>query len=236
VLGRFLEVSVAAPDVPASLAFYESLGFVQAVTGDARSHAYAVVTDGRLCLGLHGAGVDVPTLAWVHPDLAAHAPRLQALGIVLESARLGDEELHELAFLDPSGQRVALLEARTFSPPAATQPSRLGYFEEYGIPTMDLEAASRFWDTLGLVAFGPVRTPFAKAVAAGRDLNVGLYDLDLRSPVLTFSDPAMPRRIAELREGGHRFVERLPRGLDPREHALLVAPEGTWLLLGRGDE
>jgi catechol 2,3-dioxygenase-like lactoylglutathione lyase family enzyme len=236
VLGRFLEVSVAAPDVPASLAFYESLGFVQAVTGDARSHAYAVVTDGRLCLGLHGAGVDVPTLAWVHPDLAAHAPRLQALGIVLESARLGDEELHELAFLDPSGQRVALLEARTFSPPAATQPSRLGYFEEFGIPTTDLEAASRFWDTLGLVAFEPVRTPFAKAVAAGRDLNVGLYDLDLRSPVLTFSDPAMPRRIAELREGGHRFVERLPRGLDPREHALLVAPEGTWLLLGRGDE
>ena len=30
MLGRFLEVSIHAPDVPASLEFYESLGFVQA--------------------------------------------------------------------------------------------------------------------------------------------------------------------------------------------------------------
>ena len=44
---------VHAPDVPASLAFYESLGFVQARVGDAWSHPYAVVTDGRLFLGLH---------------------------------------------------------------------------------------------------------------------------------------------------------------------------------------
>ena len=81
-----------------------------------------------------------------------------------------------------------------------------------------------------------MREPFPKAVAAGRDLNVGLYDLELRAPVLTFSDPAMPERVAELRQGGHRFVARLPRGLDPREYALLEAPEGTWLLLGRSDE
>lgn len=236
MLGRFLEISVAAPDVPASLAFYESLGFVQAQTGDARGHAYAVVTDGRLRLGLHGAGIDATTLTWVHADLAAHAPRLRAVGIELESARLGEEELHELAFLDPAGQRVALVEARTFSPPPAARPSRLGYFEEYGIPTNDLEAASRFWETLGLVAFDPVREPFPKAVAAGRDLNVGLYDLELRAPVLAFSDPAMPERVAKLRQGGHRFVARLPRGLDPREYALLEAPEGTWLLLGRSDE
>ena len=34
----------------------------------------------------------------------------------------------------------------------------------------------------------------------------------------------------------HRFVPRLPRGLDPREHALLEAPEGTLLLLTTGLE
>jgi hypothetical protein len=41
----------------------------------------------------------------------------------------------------------------------------------------------------------------------------------------------MPDRITALREQGHRFVERLPRGMNPRESALLEAPEGTWLLL-----
>ena len=61
--------------------------------------------------------------------------------------------------------------------------------------------------------------PFTRVVAAGRDLNVGLYDVDLRSPVLVFSDPAMPERIVQLREQGHRFVDRLPRGMDPRANA-----------------
>jgi len=81
------------------------------------------------------------------------------------------------------------------------------------------------------VAFGPVRMPFTKVVATGRDLNVCLYAVDLRNPVLTFSDPAMPDRIAALRGQGHRFIERLPRGMNPRENALLEAPEGTLLLL-----
>ena len=237
MLGRFLEVSVRAADVPASLAFYESLGFVQAVTGDARPHAYAVVTDGRLCLGLHGAGDDEPTLTWVHPDLATHASRLAALGIELEFARLGAEQLHEIGFLDPAGQRLTLLEARTFSPPAApASHSQLGYFEEFGIPTSDPERSAAFWDALGLVAFEPVSEPFARVVVAGRDLNVGLYDLDLRTPVLTFSATDMPERIARLRARGLQFAGRLPRGMSAREHAMLIAPEGTCLLLTTGEE
>ncbi len=237
MLGRFLEVSVRSPDLPESLAFYESLGFVQAVTGDARPYPYAVVTDGRLCLGLHGAGDDDPTLTFVQPDLATHAPRLGALGIEIEFARLGAEQLHELGFRDPAGQRVTLVEARTFSPPGApSEPCKLGYFEEFGIPTPDLGRSAAFWDALGLVAFEPERVPFPKVVAAGRDLNIGLYDLDLRSPVLTFSAPDMQGRIARLRERDLQFAGRLPRGMDAREHALLIAPEGTVLLLTTGTE
>lgn len=232
MLGRFLEVSVRARDLPASLAFYESLGFVQAVTGDARPHPYAVITDGRLYLGLHGAGDDEPALTWVHPELATHAPRLQALGIEFEFVRLGAEQLHELGFLDPAGQRVTLVEARTFSPPVApASASQLGYFEEFGIPTPDLERSAAFWDALGLVAFEPERVPFTRVVAAGRDLNLGLYDVDLRSPVIAFSAPDMPARIAMLRERGLRFADRLPRGMNAREQAMLIAPEGTGLLL-----
>jgi catechol 2,3-dioxygenase-like lactoylglutathione lyase family enzyme len=233
MLGRFLEISVRASDIPASLAFYESLGFVQASVGDTWSHPYAVITDGRLHLGLHAREFEAPALTWVQPELASHARRLQALGIELAFERLGEDALHEVGLVDPSGQMITLLEARTFSPPALprTHATQLGYFEEFGVPTADLDRATSFWDGLGFVAFDPVRTPFTKVVAAGRDLNVGLYDVDLRNPVLTFSDPAMPERIADLRDKGHRFVERLPRGMNPRENALLEAPEGTWLLL-----
>jgi catechol 2,3-dioxygenase-like lactoylglutathione lyase family enzyme len=236
LLGKFLEVSVYAPDVPESLSFYESLGFVQASTGETWSHPYAVVTDGRLFIGLHQNRIASPALTWVLPDVARHAPRLHELGIEFEFAKLDSETFHEVGFLDPSGQMITIIEARTFSPPAlaAAYSSDLGYFEEFGIPTNDLERAGAFWDRLGFVTFDPVREPFAKVVAAGRDLNIGLYDLDLRGPVLTFSDPAMAERITRLREQGQPFNDRLPRGMNSHENAILRAPEGTELLLTTG--
>ena len=233
LLGRFLEVSVHAPDVAESLAFYESLGFVQAPTGEAWSHPYAVVTDGRLFIGLHQSPFESPALTWVLPDLARHVPELQALGIDFEFARLADVSMHEVGFRDTSGQMITVIEARTFSPPALSpaHATELGYFEEFGIPTTDLARASAFWDSLGFVAFDPELEPFRRIAVASRDLNVGLYDVDLRNPVLRFSDPAMPERIARLRDCRLPFVEKLPRGLRAGENAMLQAPDGTQLLL-----
>ncbi len=169
-LGRFLEISIATTDVAASLAFYESLGFVQADVGEAWAYPYAVVTDGRVCLGLHQH--EQPggtTLTWVLPNLASELDRLEALGITLEHTRIDDTSLNSTGFVDPSGQAVTLLEARTFSPPALaeSQPDALGYFEEFAIPTSDLRASAAFWEPLGFVAFEPVVEPFQKIVVDG---------------------------------------------------------------------
>jgi catechol 2,3-dioxygenase-like lactoylglutathione lyase family enzyme len=233
LLGRFLEVSVHAPDVAESLAFYESLGFVQAPTGEAWSHPYAVVTDGRLFIGLHQSPFESPALTWVLPDLARHLPALQALGIDFEFARLADVSMHEVGFRDTSGQMITVIEARTFSPPALAPAfeTQLGYFEEFVIPTADLGRSSAFWDALGLVAFDPELAPFRRVAVASRDLNVGLYDAGLDSAMLAFSADSMADRIATLRDRGLPFVEKLPRGLDPAENAVLQAPDGTLLLL-----
>jgi catechol 2,3-dioxygenase-like lactoylglutathione lyase family enzyme len=238
MLGRFLEVSVHCPDVRASLAFYESIGFVQATVGEIWTHPYAVVTDGHLYIGLHGAGIPSPSLTWVRPNLASHVPELEALGIEFVFARFGEETFHELGFSDPSGHTITLVEARTFSPLAVghAPTTAIGYFEEFGLPTTDFDAASAFWDKLGLVAFDRVTEPFPKMVLAGSDINIGLYDLDLRAPMLTFSDAEMGKRIETLREKGFRFQSRLPRGLDPHHCVILEAPEGTPLLLMDGEE
>jgi len=238
MLGRFLEVSVHTPDVRASLAFYEAIGFVQATVGEVWTHPYAVVTDGHLYIGLHGTGIPSPSLTWVLPNLASHAPELQSLGIEFDYARFGEEAFHELGFSDPSGHTITLIEARTFSPLAVghAPTTAIGYFEEFGLPTTNLDAASAFWDKLGLVAFERIAEPFPKAVLAGSDINVGLYDLELRAPVLAFSDPLMGERIEALRDKGFRFQSRLPRGLDSGENAILETPEGTPLLLMKADE
>jgi catechol 2,3-dioxygenase-like lactoylglutathione lyase family enzyme len=232
-LGRLLEISLATTDIAASLEFYESLGFVQAQVGEAWPHPYAAVTDGRISLGLHGGEFASPLPTWVAPDLRERVGTLQALGIELEDARLDDLALHQLLLRAPSGQLLRLLEARTFSPPdvATGHSSQLGYFEEYALASREPVAEGSWWESLGFVAFEPVTEPFGKVVACSRDLNVGLCDLDVDGPALVFSAADVGTRIDALREQGHRFARRLPRALAASGAAILVAPEGTQLLL-----
>lgn len=232
-LGRFLEISLATTDIAESLAFYESLGFVQASVGEAWPHPYAVVTDGRVSLGLHGAGFESPLPTWVAPSLRERLATFAALGVTIEDVRLDDVAMHQVLLRDPSGQPLRLLEARTFSPPVLSpaHSSTLGYFEEFAVATPDLTAASAFWERLGFVAFEPVLEPLPKVVAASRDLNLGLYGIDLAAPVLVFSDATMPDRIGSLRDRGYRITQRVPGELLAIGAALLEAPEGTQLLL-----
>src|SRR5580692_12167015 len=84
MLGRFLEFSLATPDIQASLDFYLSLGFTSADVGDAWPHPYAVVTDGRICLGLHQQAMPAPSLTFVKPGLLKYLEVLERRGIEFE--------------------------------------------------------------------------------------------------------------------------------------------------------
>jgi catechol 2,3-dioxygenase-like lactoylglutathione lyase family enzyme len=236
VLGRFLEVSIHAPDVAASLAYYESLGFVQLPVGDTWKHAYGVVSDGRIVLGLHSYPFDSPALTFVQAGLAAHAPRLRELGIEFAFAKLGEEQFHELGILDPDGQMVTLLEARTWSPSGAVLAhgdSLLGHFEEVALPVTDLVRTRAFWESLGGVAFAGAGATLRRTGVLASGLALGLYEHPLPAPALVFTCLEHDARIERLRAAGHVPESRLPRGLDRRDAALLRAPEGTPLLLLR---
>lgn len=237
MLGRFLEVSVNAPDILASLAFYERLGFTQASVGETWPHPYAVVTDGRLAIGLHQFEFPSPSLTFVQPDLMRRLDALEAIGIEFAFRKVGTDVFNEAGFTDPDGQMIALLEARTFSPPqrAGHDTSRLGWFEEFAIPVRDLAASSAFWDRLGFVAAEEAEAPCPRVGLTSDSLNLGLWrTAQLDGPALVFLEPDMPERIARLRESGIGCSPRLPRMLDPGRCALLEAPEGTRLLLMAG--
>lgn len=234
MIGRFHEVSVHAPDVLASLAFYERLGFVQVTAGEAFSHPYAVVADGRLAIGLHGEELAAsPLLAFVLPDLGARLAELERRGIEILDRRLGDDVFNE-ASLEASGQVLRLLEARTHSPTpmAPAETSRLGWFEEIALPVADVARAQAEWERIGFVPTEESEEPFPHVGLTSDSLNVALVPHGtLRRPAFLFREPDMTARVAKLAEAGFEFERRLPRGLDGSRHALLVTPEGTQLLL-----
>ena len=234
MIGRFHEVSVHAPDPVASLAFYERLGFAQVTTGEAFPYPYAAVGDGRLTIGLHGGELpQSPLLAFVLPDLRHELEPIERQGVEILDRRLGDDVFNEARF-EVAGQSLRLLEALTHSPPpfGPGETSRLGWFEEVAVPVADRGQAVRDWERLGFVPAEEGDEPYPHVGLTSDSLNVALIELSvLRNPALVFTDADMPARIARLAEAGFEFVRRMPASLDASRHALLVAPEGTQLLL-----
>jgi catechol 2,3-dioxygenase-like lactoylglutathione lyase family enzyme len=238
MLGRFLEISVHTPDIQASLGFYESLGFRQTSVSETWPYPYAVVTDGRLFLGLHGAHIRSPALTFVLPQLSRSIEALREAGIQFDQERLGIDVFNQAAFTDPGGICVSLVEARTFSPPAtdAEVVTTCGYFTEFGIPVRDAAASRAFWEPLGFVAMDEESQPFSRTPVTSDHLNLGLYRTRaLRQPVLTFEDPFMRERLARLRERGFKLSDEMPDSLDDATNAIVEAPEGTRLLLMQSD-
>jgi catechol 2,3-dioxygenase-like lactoylglutathione lyase family enzyme len=234
MIGRFHEVSVHAPDLLESLAFYERLGFSQVMAGEAWPYPYAAVADGRLAIGLHGRELpQSPLLAFVLPGLLDRLEALERLGIEILERRLGSDVFNE-ARLEVAGQALRLLEARTHSPPphGPGETSRLGWFEEYALPVADLKQAEAAFERLGFVPAEEGDEPYPHIGLTSDSLNVALLGPGtLRRPALVFTDADMPTRIAKIAEAGFEFARRLPAGIDASRHGMLIAPEGTQLLL-----
>jgi catechol 2,3-dioxygenase-like lactoylglutathione lyase family enzyme len=234
VLGRFHEVSIATADIRASVEFYERLGFSQATTTDTWPHPYGVLTDGRLFLGLHQRRFPSPTLTFVRPGIAQCLSEFAQAGIELTACRTGEDVFNEIAFNDPAGQAVSILEARTYSPvtrrPSDT--SSCGYFSEISLPTTDFDAARSFWEPLGFVATEEAEVPYPHLGLTSDHLDIAFHRPRTHdAPMIVFSDPDMRARIAHLRESGFGISAELPRSLAAGANAIVESPEGTTLLL-----
>jgi catechol 2,3-dioxygenase-like lactoylglutathione lyase family enzyme len=234
LLGTFHEISVVADDVREAVEFYERLGFSQAPTSDAFAHAYGVLTDGRLFIGLHQRAGPSPVLTFVRPGIAASLGAFAAAGIHLTRCRTGEEVFNEIAFADPFGHTIAVLEARTYSPVArsATETSLCGDFAEVSLPVSDLTAAQSFWEPLGFVASEPLESssPYLALTSDHIDLSFHLPGVCER-PMLVFRDSGMRSRIARLRELGHALHGVPASAQRPAGSALLDGPGMALLLL-----
>jgi hypothetical protein len=216
------------------LDFYAGLGFSSAEVGDAWPHPYAVVTDGRICLGLHQEPIPAPSLTFVKPDLLKHLDALERKGIEFEFRHLGDDVFNEVGWFDPSGQLVRLVEARTFSPSKrlANDTSRCGYFLEIAVPAPDRESAKAYWEDFGFVGMEELEDRLPHIACTSDYIDLGLYrPADLRRATLRFEVDDVGGAIANLADKGIVPNGEMPPGLHDGWAAVLVAPEGTPILL-----
>jgi catechol 2,3-dioxygenase-like lactoylglutathione lyase family enzyme len=205
LLGTFHEVSIASSDVRAAVEFYERLGFRQASTNDILTHPYGVLSDGRLCIGLHQRPGPSPVLSFVRPGIAASLGEFERAGIELGTVHVGEEVFNEVAFTDPFGTHVAVLEARTYSPLPDEHSgiSQCGDFAEVSVPVNDFAAAQAFWEPLGFVAAEETQVPYPHLVLTSDHLDLAFHRSSLCDrPMLVFHAADMRARIAHLKSSG----------------------------------
>jgi hypothetical protein len=237
VLGRFLEYSIATPDIQASLDFYGRLGFSQAEVGETWAHPYAVVTDGRVCVGLHQHAIPAPSITFVRPELLGHLDALEKLGVQFEFRHLGNDVFNEVGWFDRSGNLIRLIEARTFSPSKrlGTDSSLCGYFMEIGLPESDSTAAKPYWESLGFVGLDDPDAPLPHVSCTSDTIDIGLYDPKyIQRSTLLFDTGDVRGALSQLAARGIEPAGRPPATLSPAQAAMLIAPEGTPILLSAG--
>jgi catechol 2,3-dioxygenase-like lactoylglutathione lyase family enzyme len=234
VLGRFLEFSISTPDIQASLEFYRKLGFTEAEVGEAWPHPYAVLSDGRIHLGLHQESARTPSITFVKPDLLKHVDALEKRGVELEFRRLGNEVFNEVGWFDPSRHLIRLIEARTFSPTkrSNTETSLCGYFLEIGLPAPNPAAARAYWENFGFVAMDDEDGPLPHVSCTSDHIDLGLYDpAYLPRPALIFETEDVEATLAALAEVGIFPAAGPPARPGHAAAAVFTAPEGTRILL-----
>ena len=230
MLERWLEISVHSDNILESLGFYRALGFTELQAGDVWPHPYAVVSDGDLVIGLHERVFDSPTLTFVQPDLGRHARSMSDHGFEFSFMRLDEDVFNELQFVDHDGHNVALVEARTFSPPEENLDySICGRFFELTLPTNDALHAGRFWAPLAPHLNRLREEPTTHMRFAAGGLALGLSEsIALDKPALCFKCPDPQAVAAAVERYGFRW-QKFP-GFEGA-FGVLVAPEGTRLYL-----
>jgi catechol 2,3-dioxygenase-like lactoylglutathione lyase family enzyme len=232
MVGQFLELSIAAQPLAASFEFYRALGFTSLPVSDSLPDPYIVLFDGAVAIGLHEREQDGALLTFVRPGLRDYVRGLRRLGIDLAYAHLADNEFNRVGFTDPTGQPVALLEARTFPPGDWNRQNvaACGDFLEYSLPTESLPKSREFWRSLGfeLASSGTAPHPWERLV--GHGLTLGLHETHFR-PGLSFRSPHLDARLAYL--GAKGIAARAGSPIADREQAsaTLTAPEGTVIYL-----
>lgn len=221
-LGQFLELSVPASDLAASLDFWLRLGLTEVRVNDIRPRNYAAVTDGQIVIGLHGAGLDEPALTFVKPDLARHARSLVDAGTELDFARLDDDQFNEVGLRTPDGHLLMLLEAPTFSVSDDELPSPLiGRCTEMALGATVLADTREFFELAGFLGTEGEDDDSVLLTAPG--LSLALRSAARQAGVTLRFEPSGAWRESLDTRG----IAGRPSGRD----YVLVAPEGTRLLL-----
>jgi catechol 2,3-dioxygenase-like lactoylglutathione lyase family enzyme len=231
-LGRFVEISVAVPDLAQSLLFYERLG-MEKLDQSWEPWPWAVLTDGIVTYQFSQNTPGPLVLNYIVSDMRQRVEALERAGVPVRRLERADVPELVAGMHTPSGVEISLLEypARRIPRPSGVSTCKCGTFMELALPVPDLAAAEKFWSRLGFERRSGSALPYPWATFSDDLITLGLYQTrDFTRPALLYGSSNPPERIQLLEAEGFRFSAEIP---SPRSvgRTVLETPDPLLILL-----
>jgi predicted lactoylglutathione lyase len=232
-LGKFVEISVAVPDLAKSLFFFERLGFEKA-DQSWEPWPWAILSDGLITLSLSQTTPGSPVLNYLAGDMKERVAHLEASGI--EMSRIRESQAPEVvaALATPCGIGVSLMEypARRIPKPSGRSNCKCGKFSEFALPVEDLRSAVEFWNRVGFHHSRGAELPYPWAVVSDGLITLGLYETrDFDRPALIYYSANTAERIEQLGYDGFEFGREIPSVGQGIGRTILEPPDGQLLFM-----
>jgi len=231
-LGKFVEISVAVPDLAKSLPFYERLGFEKS-DQSLEPWPWAVLNDGIVTLNLSQSTPGPLVLNYIAGDMRDRLNALSEAGIEATSLERGRESDLIGILESPSGIGISFLEypARRIPRPSGLSTSKCGQFGELAVPVRDLASSMVFWTKAGFLPVRGSNLPYPWAVITDGLITVGLYETtDFDRPALVYYSDNTPERVEMLTYDGFEIGGEIPSPGGATGRTIFEPPDGQLLV------
>lgn len=232
-LGKFVEISVAVPDLAKSLFFFERLGF-EKVDQNWEPWPWAILSDGLITMSLSQTTPGSPVLNYLAGDMKERIAHLEASGIEMSHIREAQAPEVLAALATPFGIGVSLMKypARRIPKPSGRSTCKCGHFGELALPVQDLESALGFWSKVGFHRSRGAELPYRWAVVTDGLITLGLYETrDFDRPALIYHSANAAERIEQLGFDGFEFEREIPSVGQGIGRTILEPPDGQLLFM-----
>lgn len=243
VLGDITAFTITAPDLEASLAFYQKLGFKELFRAD-WPFPWIQVTDGVVLIMLRQDKAPYIALTYYVKDMDKVVADLDAKGIKFTQKPKAGDMVKRYVFQSPDGLNISLVSmVEGFSQPPGPamlqmpqqdyfNPDKyvnktVGMFGEFEHPVKDLDASMAFWEQLGFKAVSRFTSPYPWAIATDGLAIVGLHQTQsFDHPAITYFASDMKDKIDKLKANGLKVTER-----GGAASVVATSPEGQKIFL-----
>lgn len=225
-LGDITAITITSPDLEASLAYYQRLGFNELFRSDF-PFPLIQITDGALLMMLRKGNEPYCALTYYVKNMEEIVAILEQEGIVFMQKPQENEMIKRYLIRSPDGLVISLVTfvegfVQPAGPTMLTMPQQdmfnpeqyvnkvCGLFGEFAHPVTDLEQSILFWKKLGFTAVSKFSNPYPWAIVSDGLAVVGLHQTKAFSyPAITYFAADMKHKIEQLKNSGLTdFVEK----------------------------